>query len=310
MQQCLSWQVNTRWIINPEPLGWRLHELAIRHHRIMAHGVINPWGGYLAIQKKWFIIISLKKERINSVLVRSFAVKSSLVFFCLRTPQENEQCCYSAKEMCIWGWINIRYLHADMWYSFVVFVQFFGDSFNPERLKVNFEISLLPVILMYSSKISEGKVFLSAYLPWVIGNHALRLPKIVLADEWIVYRMRWFLEFTVGCKPTRRQIVCTMYDVANRGKLMLIWIRAAGDMLKGGGPPIIIPRSQWWIPEESIVESSYNTLLRNVTISVEKGLVSGVGAGEKEQAGLKITRRQCATKMHCPRRPGKTSYRD
>ena len=69
-----------------------------------------------------------------------------------------------------------------MWHSFVVFVQFWGDSFNPERLKVNFEISLLPVILMHSSKISEGKVFLSAYLPWVTGNHALRLLKIVLAD--------------------------------------------------------------------------------------------------------------------------------
>ena len=71
-----------------------------------------------------------------------------------------------------------------MWRSFVVFVfvQFFGDSFNPERLKGNFEISLLPVILMHSSKISEGKVFLSAYLPWVTGNHALRLLKIVLTD--------------------------------------------------------------------------------------------------------------------------------
>ena len=69
-----------------------------------------------------------------------------------------------------------------MWHSFVVFVfvQFFGDSFNPERLKVNFEISLLPVVFMHSSKISEGKVFLSAYLPWVTGNHALRLLKIVL----------------------------------------------------------------------------------------------------------------------------------
>ena len=182
-------------------------------------------------------------------------------FFAWEHLRKRNSRCYSAKEMCIWGLINIRYLHADMWHSFVVFVQFWGDSFNPERLKVNFEISLLPVILMHSSKISEGKVFLSAYLPWVTGNHALRLLKIVLADGWIVYRMRWFLELTIGSKPTRRQIVCTMYDVANRRKLMLIWIRAVGDMLKGGCPPVIIPRSPWRIPEESIVESSYNGLL-------------------------------------------------
>ena len=39
-----------------------------------------------------------------------------------------------------------------MWHSFVVFVQFFGDSFNLERLEVNFEILLLPVILMHFSK--------------------------------------------------------------------------------------------------------------------------------------------------------------
>ena len=113
-------------------------------------------------------------------------------FFAWEHLSKMNSLCFAAKEMCIWGWINIRYLHADKWHSFVVFVQFFGDSFNPERLKVNFEISLLLVILMHSSKISEGKVFLSAYLPWVIGNHALRLLKIVLADGWIVYRMRWY----------------------------------------------------------------------------------------------------------------------
>lgn len=133
-------------------------------------------------------------------------------FFAWEHLRKMNSLCFAAEEMCIWGWINIRYLHADMWHSFVVFVfvQFFGDSFNPERLKVNFEISLLPVIFMHSSKISEGKVFLSANLPWVIGNHALRLLKIVLTDGWIVYRMRWFLELTVGSKPTRRQIVCSV----------------------------------------------------------------------------------------------------
>ena len=72
-------------------------------------------------------------------------------------------------------------------------------------------------------------------------------------------------------------------------------------MLKGGGPPIIIPRSQWWIPEESIVESSYNGLLGDRSYQssggdrdgVEmwqfrwgKGQSPGVGVGEKNELSL------------------------
>lgn len=135
------------------------------------------------------------------------------------------------------------------------------------------------------------KVFLSAYLPWVFGNHALRLLKIVLEDGWIVYRMRWFLELTIGYKPTRRQVVCMMYDVANRRKLMLILDKGCRRHVKKWWPAYnysqLSVMNPWGKYSWILLQRSWGQKLsvfkwrqrwsRNVTISVEKGLVLGAG---------------------------------